>query len=56
MDWGFSQLITELRPSGRRVFALHLGGGLYSYRTVPVPPGRLSARRLRAGMNAMHPR
>ena len=56
MDWGYSPLITELTPSGRRVFALHLGDGLYSYRAVPVLPGRLSARELRAGMDAMHPR
>ena len=56
MDWGYSPLITELKPSGKRVFALHFGGQLYSYRAVPVLPGKLSARKLRAGMDAMHPR
>ena len=56
MDWGYSPLITELTPSGKRVFGLHLGGELYSYRAEPVLPGRLSARKLRAGMDAMHPR
>ena len=56
MDWGYSPLITELTPSGKRVFGLHLGGELYSYRAVPVVPRRLSARKLRAGMDAMYPR
>jgi hypothetical protein len=55
MNWGFSGLVTELTPAGKRVFALRFGDEIFSYRAVPVLPGELSARKLRAGMDAMHP-
>jgi hypothetical protein len=57
--WGSSGLITELKPSGERVYALRFGGTRQShaYRALPVMPGRLSARALIAGMDRMaaHP-
>jgi hypothetical protein len=58
MSWGSSGLVTELTPSGRRVFGLRFGGrkGADSYRAVPVMPGQLSIKALRAGMDAMHRR
>jgi hypothetical protein len=56
MSWGSSGLVTELTPSRRRVFALHFGGrkGADSYRAIPILPGELSIRALRAGMDRMH--
>jgi hypothetical protein len=53
--WGSSGLVTELTPSGRRVYALRFGGrrGADSYRAVPILPGRLSLGALRAGMDRM---
>jgi hypothetical protein len=54
-SWGFNPLIRELTPTGKVVFTLRLGGTLFSYRAVPVRPGELSVRALRAGMDAMHP-
>ena len=56
MSWGYSGLVTELTPSGQRVFALRFADKLFSYRAAPLEPGELSVRRLRAGMDAMHPR
>jgi hypothetical protein len=55
MSWGSSGVVTELTPSGRRVFALRFGGrkGADSYRAFPVLPGRLSIGALRRGMDAM---
>jgi hypothetical protein len=55
VQWGSSSIVDELDPSGRRVFALTFQKNLYLYRAVPVMPGRLSARTLRSGMDAMHP-
>jgi hypothetical protein len=52
VSWGYSSLVRELSPKGEVVFGLHFGGGLFSYRAVPVPPGVLSRRALRAGMDA----
>jgi arylsulfotransferase ASST len=54
-SWGSSGLVTELTPSGRRLFALRFGGhkGADSYRAVPIMPGQLSIRALRAGMDKM---
>lgn len=54
MSWGYNGLVTELTPSGQRVFGLRFGNGLFSYRAVPVLAGELSAKKLRAGMDAMH--
>jgi hypothetical protein len=53
--WGFSRVVSELTPSGARVFGLFFRTALTMYRTVPVMPGQLSGRALRAGMDAMHP-
>jgi hypothetical protein len=55
MSWGFSPLVTELTPSGKRVFALRFRRKpkAFSYRAFPVLPGQLSIRALRAGMDAM---
>jgi len=54
MSWGYNGLVTELTPSGQRVFGLRFGGELFSYRAVPVMAGSLSAGKLRKGMDAMH--
>jgi hypothetical protein len=51
-SWGYNPLVRELSPKGRVVFGLRFGGELFSYRAVPVPPGELSRRALRAGMDA----
>jgi hypothetical protein len=55
MSWGASGLVEELTPTGRRLFALHFGGhtGADSYRAIPIMPGQLSLRAMRAGMDAM---
>lgn len=57
MSWGYNGLVTELTATGQRVFGLDFGpdSQVYSYRAVPLMPGELSARALRAGMDAMHP-
>jgi hypothetical protein len=54
-SWGSGGLVTELTPSGRRLYALHFGGhhGADSYRAVPVLPGRYSAAQLRRAMDRM---
>jgi hypothetical protein len=54
MSWGYNGLVTELTPSGQRLFGLRFGNGLFSYRAVPVMKSELPAKRLRAGMDAMH--
>jgi Arylsulfotransferase (ASST) len=53
VSWGGDPVVGEYRPDGTPVFRLTLGGGLFSYRAVPVAPGRLTSRELRAGMDAM---
>jgi hypothetical protein len=52
MSWGYSSLVRELSPKGKLVFGLGFGGGLFSYRAVPIPARELSRRALRAGMDA----
>lgn len=54
VSWGFVPFVSELTPAGRRVFQLEFDG-VYSYRVDPVPPGRLSRRALRRGMDRMRP-
>lgn len=54
--WGFNSLVSELTPGGRRVFGLRFEAPLFSYRAAPVQRGELTARALRRGMDAMHPR
>ena len=53
--WGGSELFSEQTPSGTPVFRLRLPE-IFSYRTVPIEPGRLSPAALRGGMDSMHPR
>jgi hypothetical protein len=54
MAWGYQPFVTEMTPSGRRVFRLGFGG-VYSYRADPIEPGRLSRAALRRGMDRMRP-
>jgi hypothetical protein len=53
-SWGYNSLVREITPNGKLVFGLQFDGGLFSYRAVPVVRNQLSARALRAGMDAMH--
>jgi hypothetical protein len=53
--WGGLPLVSEATPAGARVFRLTLTNSS-SYRAFPVPFGTLSASRLRAAMDEMHPR
>ena len=53
--WGGLPLLTETTPSGADVFRLTLKKGSW-YRVFPVPYGTVSAARLRAAMERMHPR
>jgi hypothetical protein len=55
VDWGFSRVVSELNPAGKRVFGLFFKTVLTVYRAVPIMPGQLTGRALRAGMDAMHP-
>jgi hypothetical protein len=54
MSWGGNPLVTELTPSGARVFVLTFSA--FSYRVEPVLPGLLTREQLRAGMDAQYPR
>jgi hypothetical protein len=56
MSWGQRPLVTELTPSGTRMFKLVFTQGLFSYRANPVPFGTMSAAAVRSGMDAMYPR
>jgi hypothetical protein len=53
--WGGAQYVTESKPSGESAFRLNFPVG-NTYRAYPVLPGVLTAARLRAAMNRMHPR
>jgi hypothetical protein len=55
IDWGGSPYVTELAPSGKRVFRLTFGD-FSTYRVAPVPFGTLSRSDLRNGMDAQFPR
>ena len=54
MSWGGTGPVTELTPTGTRVFDIRLNTS-FSYRAIPVPFGQLSRQALRAGMDAQHP-
>jgi len=56
VSWGFTNIVTELTPSGGRPFKLTFAPGVWSYRASPVVPGVLAASALRAGMDAQYPR
>jgi hypothetical protein len=51
--WGGSNLMTEQTPAHKNVLELDFGGDKYSYRAFPIPHGRLTARQLRQGMDAI---
>lgn len=55
-EFGAQPYVTELKPSGERVFRLSFTQGIFSYRADPLVFGRLSRETLRTGMDAMHPR
>lgn len=52
--WGGSTLVTEQTAGGAPVLGLRFKGSQHSYRAVPILPGVLQARALRAGMNRMN--
>jgi Arylsulfotransferase (ASST) len=56
IGWGnlVSPVIGEYAANGSRVFKLQYPNA-FSYRAVPVPPGRVSAAELRQAMDAMAP-
>ena len=56
MALGSTGIITELGPSGSRIFDLTWDDGLFSYRSHPVPSGVVSRPALRGGMDAQFPR
>jgi hypothetical protein len=53
VSWGGSPVVTEQTARGEPVLEIEFDDDLYSYRAVPVLPGRLTARALRAGMERM---
>jgi hypothetical protein len=55
VDWGGQPVAAEYGADGSRRFKLQVTGSTL-YRAVPVPTARLSAQRLRDGMDAMFPR
>ncbi|MEA2353555.1 MAG: hypothetical protein QOJ14_1969 [Thermoleophilaceae bacterium] len=55
VSWASEPYVTEMTPAGDVVRRLTFPDGA-AYRAVPVPFGRLSAQRLRAAMDRMHPR
>ena len=54
--WGGAPAVTEMKPSGTPVFRLTFPKGWFSYRAIPLPPGRLSHAALVRGMEAQYPR
>jgi Arylsulfotransferase (ASST) len=53
VNWGDSPIVTEQTPAGSIVRRFSFAGDRWSYRTVPVEPGRLGARTLRRAMSSM---
>jgi hypothetical protein len=56
MSWGMNPVVTELTPSGARVFRMTFKEPYFSYRAEPVPFGVLSRAALGSGMDAQFPR
>lgn len=57
IDWGSTPIVGEYQPDGTPVFRLIFSpSAWFTYRALPIPAGTLSARALRAGMDAMFPR
>ena len=54
--WGGTGLIEELTPASSPVFRLDFAAPIFSYRAVPVLPGRLDEATLVADMDEMYPR
>jgi hypothetical protein len=54
-SWSSTSQVTEMTPAGKRVLRLQFPGRV-AYRAVPVPFGVLTAARLRAAMDRLHPR
>jgi hypothetical protein len=52
VGWGGNPVTTAYDSRGRRIYSLKIGEG-FSYRSNPVPPGLVSARDFRHGMNSM---
>lgn len=49
--------VAEYNRAGQRIFSLEFTQpGVFSYRAVPIAPGILGDRELRAGMNSQYPR
>jgi hypothetical protein len=53
--WGGTGVISETDAAGRPLLTMTLTDG-FSYRAVPLEPGRVSRATVLAGMDAMHPR
>jgi hypothetical protein len=53
VDWGNNPVVTEQTPSGHVVRRFAFTAERWSYRAVPVEPGRLSATTLRRAMSTM---
>jgi hypothetical protein len=56
MSWGMNPIVTELTPSGDRVFRMTFKDPYFSYRAEPVQFGVLTRAALRSGMDAQYPR
>jgi hypothetical protein len=56
-SWGYTPIVTELDPSGNRVFGIEFStAGQYSFRAVPLLPGQVTPAMLRGAMNLQYPR
>jgi hypothetical protein len=55
VSWGANPVLSERTANDRLVWRLRLSAG-QSYGIQPIPAGRVSAERLRRGMDRMHPR
>ncbi len=54
--WGGTGLVEELTPESQPVFRLDFAAPIFTYRAVPVLPGRLDEATLVADMDQMYPR
>ncbi|MEA2368158.1 MAG: hypothetical protein QOH38_876 [Thermoleophilaceae bacterium] len=54
-DWGSNNPASELTPAGKVLLRVYFKGG-GSYRTTPLPYGRLAASKLRGAMDRMYAR
>ena len=49
--WGGTNYVSEMTPTGARVFVLRMTSGPFVYRAIPVPFGQLDRATLRAAMD-----